>query len=320
MDKNSPNLEDVLKSLKNFEIQKVIRGLKGLNFPEEIDSLIKSEIDKSCSKSTPFDVEEWLALLWRRVDLLHKECNRYLAMVGGGSGVISIATLFWTLIGLWSTKTISLTPMIFLILIFVVFFWIMLPGIFLLAENVDISLIILGVISFCLIIIGVNVHSLFLTIFALILTISFILKLKSIAYKRKLLQEYASTKIYGFLTFPAFKMSFVFYFVILATLVGIFQSIYGFDNIGIGSYKVSLVISIIIVLSVHAFGWLTQYTRLKAEENFNIKLIMDVMSGVITEPKEICAIFTSNQSLIEKGFPLAYSYIKNEVKKKLSMN
>lgn len=107
MDKNSPNLEEVLKSLKNFEIQKVVRGLKGLNFPEEIDSLIKSEIDKSCSKSTPFDVEEWLALLWRRVDLLHKECNRYLAMVGGGSGVISIATLFWTLIGLWSTKNIG---------------------------------------------------------------------------------------------------------------------------------------------------------------------------------------------------------------------
>ena len=118
MDKNSPNLEDMLKSLKNFEIQKVIRGLKGLNFPEEIESVIKSEIDKSCSNSTPRDVEEWLAFLWRRVDLLHKECNRYLAMVGS-SGIISIATLFWTLIGLWSTKTISLTPMVFLILIFV---------------------------------------------------------------------------------------------------------------------------------------------------------------------------------------------------------
>lgn len=319
MDKNSPNLEEVLKSLKNFEIQKVVRGLKGLNFPEEIDSLIKSEMDKSCSNSTPFDVEEWLALLWRRVDLLHKECNRYLAMVGS-SGIISIATLFWTLTGLWGTKTIGLTSIIFLILIFVLLIWIMVPIIFLLAENVGISPVILGILSFCLIIIGVNVHSLFLTIFAFILTISFVLHLISRLSKRKLLRKYGSAKIFDFLAFPAFKMSFRFYLVILAILVGLFQSIYGFNKIGVDNYKISILISIIVVLSVHALGLLTQYTRLKAEENFNIKLIMDVMVGVTTEPKEICAIFTSNQSLIEKGFPLAYSYIRKEVKKRLDMD
>lgn len=319
MDKNSPNLKDMLKTLKKFEIQEMMRKIKSLIFFKEIDSIIESEIKKCCSNSTPFDVEEWLALLWRRVDLLHKECNRYIAMVGS-SGIISLATLFWILIGLWSAKAISLIPMVFLILIFVVLVWTLIPIIFLLAENVDISSIILGIISFCLIIIAVNVHFLFLTIFAILFTISFILKLISTAYKGKLLQEYGSSKIFDFLTFPAFKTGFVFYFVILAILAGIFQSIYGFNKIGIGSYKVSLLISIIIVLSVHALGLLTQYTRRKSEENFNIKLIMDVMAGVTTEPKEIFAIFTSNQNLIEKRLPLGYSYIKNEVKKRLSMN
>ena len=113
-------------------------------------------------------------------------------------------------------------------------------------------------------------------------------------------------------------------YLLLAALfiasVWIFYHTYGFGKTEIDDYKISLLILAIIALFANAFGWLTQYTRLKAEENFNIKLIMDVMAGITTEPKEICAIFTSNQSLIEKGFPLAYSYIKNEVKKKLSMN
>jgi len=308
-----------MKSLKKFEIRKVIRILKGLNFPEEIDSTIESEIKKCCSNSTPFDVEGWLALLWRRVDLLHKECNRYLA-AGGSSGIISIVTLFWTLIGLWSAKTIGLTPIVFLILIFVVLIWTMIPCIFILAENVGISPIILGIISFCLIIMAVNAHTIFITIFALLFTITFILNLLSAIYKRKLFQKYGSAKIFDFLTFPIYKRSFLFYFVFLAILLGIFQSIYGFNKIGIDNYRVPLLLSIIIVLSVHAFGGLTQYNRLKAEEKFNMKLIVEVMTGTITEPKEICAIFTLNQNLIEKGLPLGYSYIKNEVEKRLGMD
>ncbi len=100
----------------------------------------------------------------------------------------------------------------------------------------------------------------------------------------------------------------------------IFHQIYGFREIGIDEYNISLLILAIVALFATAFGWLTQYNRLKAEEKFNMKLIMDVMAGVITEPKAICAIFTSNQNLIEKRLPLGYSYIKNEVDKRLDMD
>ncbi len=295
-----------MKSLKNLEIREAIRQLKDLNFSEEIDPIIKSGIDISCEKNTPFNTDEWLSLLWRRVDLIQKNSNRYLTMIG--SSIVFIAVLFWTLLGMFDGRDVHLTKIIFLVFVFVLFGVLIINIVIELAKKWSINILLLFILLLISLALIINTNSkLFFAILAFIFASDFLYENVKL---RKSKRDSGRMKTIELLKYPFLAALFI-------ASVLIFYYTYGFGKTGIDDYKISLLILAIVALFANAFGWLTQYNRLKAEEKFNLELIMDVMTGTITEPKEICAIFTSNQNLIVKGLALGYSHIKNEVKKRL---
>jgi hypothetical membrane protein len=298
-----------MKSLKKLEIQEAIRQFKDLNFSKENDHTIESEIKKCCSNRTPFNTEEWLSLLWRRVALIQKNCNRYLTMIGGG--IIFIAMLFWALLGMFDGRDVYLTKIIFLVFVFVLLGVLILNGVIELAKICNINILLSFILLLISVVLILNTNSrLLFVIVAFIFACDLLYENVKVWKTKKDLGMMNTIELSRYLILTTL--------FILSALI--FHQIYGFREIGIDEYKISLLILAIVALFANAFGWLTQYNRLKAEEIFNMKLIMEVMTGTIAEPKEICAIFTSNQNLIEKGLPLGYSYIKKDVKKKLSMN